>query len=449
MLSQRTQTQIEKESDKDSESPQSPFEDFKDFEQRLKKIKEMGHVKTNKSGNAGIGKTLEDLLGIPTNNVQGPDAAGKIEVKSTRKNSKNLTTLFCKEPPKEFQYLWNKDLVKEMGYVDKKGRKALRVKVKVDETNNQGFYLSAEDSSIKLKHSEHGTVGEYPLNLLKEIFEKKQPELALVKADVEKKNGNEYFWYDEAYHLSDFDSEKFLELIKESSISLGLRMHIKENGCLENKGTAWRIKDLGKLEEVYQNRQEILTKDEEDQKSFEEYCVNKEEIEEEIDVKAKKVLRHLDKNGESKITDIKRGVSEKKYLVSYRLEKLERLDLVEVEKRERKNNGGKIRWSRLSKKGETAIGQGLKLNIDEEKTQQIPDGNKINNIEERVEKLEAKIDEIMDEPNEKSTELETTKEEIREIKKLLEEWNEEKEKQLKGMKNMMEQKFNENIENYS
>lgn len=447
-MSQRAQTQIEKDSDTEPESPQSPFEDFNDFEQRLKKIKKMEYVKTNKSGNLGIGKTLEDLLGIPTNNIQGPDAAGKIEVKSTRKNSKNLTTLFCKEPPENFQYLWNKDLVEELGYVDKKGRKALRVKVKVDETNSKGFYLSVEDSSIKIKHSEYGTCGKYNLNLLKEIFEKKQPELCIVKADVGKRNGNEYFWYNEAYHLSDFNSEKFLELIKKSSISLGLRMHIKEDGSLENKGTAWRIKDLSKLEEVYQKRKEILTKDEKEQKSFEEYCINREKIEEEIDIIAKKVLRYLNKNGKSKITDIKKGVSEKKYLVGYRLEKLKELNLIELEYRERVNNVGEIRWSCLSKKGETAIEKGLTSNIDEEKKQQIPEESKINNIEEKVEKLETKIDEIIDNPNKKSTELEATKEEIRETRRLLEEWNEEKEKQLIGMKNMMEQKFNENIENY-
>ena len=42
--------------------------------QRLKAIKEMGYIKTHRAGNTGIGKTLEDLLGIEENNIPGPNA---------------------------------------------------------------------------------------------------------------------------------------------------------------------------------------------------------------------------------------------------------------------------------------------------------------------------------------------------------------------------------------
>lgn len=34
---------------------------------RLKEIKKMGYIKTNRAGNTGIGKTLEDLLEITEN----------------------------------------------------------------------------------------------------------------------------------------------------------------------------------------------------------------------------------------------------------------------------------------------------------------------------------------------------------------------------------------------
>jgi hypothetical protein len=37
---------------------------YQDLVNKLKKIKQMGYVKTHRSGNTGIGKTLEDLLGI-------------------------------------------------------------------------------------------------------------------------------------------------------------------------------------------------------------------------------------------------------------------------------------------------------------------------------------------------------------------------------------------------
>ena len=37
----------------------------------LKAIKKMGYIKTHRAGNTGIGKTLEDLLGIKENNIPG------------------------------------------------------------------------------------------------------------------------------------------------------------------------------------------------------------------------------------------------------------------------------------------------------------------------------------------------------------------------------------------
>ena len=48
---------------------------FRELIKKLKSIKEMGYVKTHRTGNTGIGKTLEDLLEITENNVPGPNAA--------------------------------------------------------------------------------------------------------------------------------------------------------------------------------------------------------------------------------------------------------------------------------------------------------------------------------------------------------------------------------------
>ncbi len=57
----------------------------------------MGWIKTHRSGNTGIGKTLEDLLGITENNIQGPDF-GSYELKSGRINSNSMLTLMTKSP---------------------------------------------------------------------------------------------------------------------------------------------------------------------------------------------------------------------------------------------------------------------------------------------------------------------------------------------------------------
>lgn len=70
---------------------------FHELIKKLKSIKEMGYVKTHRTGNTGIGKTLEDLLEITENNVPGPNAA-MIELKSARKNVSSMLTLFTKSP---------------------------------------------------------------------------------------------------------------------------------------------------------------------------------------------------------------------------------------------------------------------------------------------------------------------------------------------------------------
>ena len=68
-----------------------------DFIREYTKIKDMGWIKTHRSGPTGIGKTLEDLLGIPENNLDQPDF-GEYELKSCRINSQSMLTMFTRAP---------------------------------------------------------------------------------------------------------------------------------------------------------------------------------------------------------------------------------------------------------------------------------------------------------------------------------------------------------------
>ena len=71
---------------------------FEEIVARLKELKAQGYVKTHRSGPTGIGKTLEDLLGIQENNIPGPDIGEEIELKSARKSVGSMVTLFTKSP---------------------------------------------------------------------------------------------------------------------------------------------------------------------------------------------------------------------------------------------------------------------------------------------------------------------------------------------------------------
>ncbi len=45
------------------------MQEYSEFVEKLKEIKNRGYIRTHRSGNTGIGKTLEDLLGIEENNI--------------------------------------------------------------------------------------------------------------------------------------------------------------------------------------------------------------------------------------------------------------------------------------------------------------------------------------------------------------------------------------------
>ncbi len=68
-----------------------------DFIREYTKICAMGWIKTHRSGPTGIGKTLEDLLGIVENNIDGPDF-GDYELKSCRLDSNSMLTIFTRTP---------------------------------------------------------------------------------------------------------------------------------------------------------------------------------------------------------------------------------------------------------------------------------------------------------------------------------------------------------------
>ena len=77
--------------------PPNLDEELEKFILGFEKVRDMGFVKSHRSHNTGIGKTLEDLMGVEENNIVGPDF-GNIEIKSQRAFSGSKVTLFTKSP---------------------------------------------------------------------------------------------------------------------------------------------------------------------------------------------------------------------------------------------------------------------------------------------------------------------------------------------------------------
>jgi len=193
---------------------------------KLRKIKKSGYVKTHRAGDTGIGKTLEDLLGIEENNIPGPNGR-LIELKSARKNAKSMLTLFTKSPlPKKANSL----LLQRYGYPSKRGnnRKELHTTVNAKSYNTLkgkvGFKIDIKEDRIELTSESKEVLGYWDKRTLAMSFERKLPKLLYVKADSRGSRANEEFWFNEAWLLTGFDFENFVNLLREGTILVDIRI---------------------------------------------------------------------------------------------------------------------------------------------------------------------------------------------------------------------------------
>ncbi len=235
------------------------MKEYQDFLQELEAVKKKGHIKTHRVGDTGIGKTLEDLLGIKENNIPGPNGS-MIELKSARKNAKSMLTLFTKSPkPKKA----NSVLLQRYGYPSKKGsgKKELHTTVNALEYNTlkgkTGFKIEIGNNRIELVSESKEVLGYWDKDTLRERFTTKMPRLLYVKADARGKGTNEEFWFNEAWLLSGFDFENFLKLLKEGKILVDIRIGQYSDGRPHDHGTGFRVHPE-KLELCFSNRERVL-----------------------------------------------------------------------------------------------------------------------------------------------------------------------------------------------
>jgi len=211
--------------------------------EKLKAIKKMGYIRTHRVGDTGIGKTLEDLLGITENNIPGPNAE-MIELKSARKNASSMLTLFTKSP---LPMGANSVLLQRFGYESARGnkRKELHTTVNAIEYNQlrgePGFKIGVKKDRINLITIQNEIMGYWDKEILKKSFERKLPELLYVKVEAKGKDSNEEFWFNEAWLLKGFDFDNFLSLLREGVILVDIRIGQYPNGRTHDHGTGFRV----------------------------------------------------------------------------------------------------------------------------------------------------------------------------------------------------------------
>ena len=235
---------------------------------KFKKIKAMGWIENYRRGNDGsVGNVLEDLLGIPENNLPIPNAA-EWELKAQRLNTSSLLTLCHMEPsPRAVQIVSNVLLPKYGWKHQKAGDKYPRTEMSFRATLNgasytdRGFKVNVnriekrievvfESTKCDRKHSEWlasvkdrvglGDLIVRPYWGFTDLFSKIGTKLLncfYVQADTKKENGKEYFHYTKVLMLKNVNLEKFIDCVE-----LGIIYVDFDARTGHNHGTKFRIK---------------------------------------------------------------------------------------------------------------------------------------------------------------------------------------------------------------
>ena len=223
-----------------------------DFIREYSKICSMGWIQTHRSGPTGIGKTLEDLLGIVENNIDGPDF-GDYELKSCRLNSNSMLTIFTKTPqPKGAA----NTLRMNFGYISDayaNNEKVLHSTLSADRfvpiaDTGRSLKVLCDSSKITIVAEDGREYAYWTKELLKKAFEKKyKGKFVYAKAQSRGSGASEEFHFVEAYEVSGFDYEAFVELLERGKVYIDLRIGQYHGGAKDGQthdhGTGFRIKE--------------------------------------------------------------------------------------------------------------------------------------------------------------------------------------------------------------
>jgi hypothetical protein len=213
----------------------------------------MGWIPTHRSGPTGIGKTLEDLLGIVENNLDEPDF-GDYELKSCRLNSNSMLTMFTRSPQPARS---NTYLRLKYGYASgayDNDEKVLHSTLSADRftpISNTGNMLKIVCLADRISIASQDGIEEvyWSRETLKKCFEKKYKN-KFVYAKAESRGAGQYeeFRFVEAYEVSGFDYDAMIELLEKGKIYVDLRIGQYHGGTKAGKthdhGTGFRIKEI-------------------------------------------------------------------------------------------------------------------------------------------------------------------------------------------------------------
>ncbi|MBI4727232.1 hypothetical protein HY768_08445 [candidate division TA06 bacterium] len=224
---------------------------LQEITRRLITLNERGFISSLRKGSTGVGHTFEHEMGLQETNIPVPDIGGRVEIKTTRRESKSLITLFCFN-----RGVWQitpRQLIERYGYLDEKGRRALKNTIFLGGESSQGLNLRTnENNTISLVDRSGNILAIWDVFILVGKLMTKLTRVLFVIADRRYNEGHEEFHYNEAMILTEPQHRNFIEAFNAGIVGIDLRMHLKENGAVRNRGTAFRIREIDMIN-LYSN----------------------------------------------------------------------------------------------------------------------------------------------------------------------------------------------------
>jgi len=212
---------------------------------KMRELGQRGFIETLRSGDTGVGFTLESLLGIRANSKKIPDYKG-IEIKSGR-SKKNRSTLFSKAPNWKLSPLNASQIVSRFGYLDENGRLSYYNTLK-NHPNSQGLYLSipANERFIEARALESGRdslVALWPLDDIETAITIKHRRTFWVNVASKKSvSGREEFRYESVTYTAEPLVSNFAPLVLSGHITCDFLMHQKPEGGIRDHGYLFKMK---------------------------------------------------------------------------------------------------------------------------------------------------------------------------------------------------------------
>ena len=212
---------------------------------KLKAIAEKGWIQSLRSGDTGIGFTLETELGIPANSSKAPDYKG-IEIKSYRSNRRNRKNLFAKVANwKESKLKSSAEVLSHFGY-QRDGSLKLNCTISSKVFNSQGLRLivDTEDGCL-YETSNREDLSQFltwRLDDLKNSLLQKHKETFWVKAESRQLSGQEEFRYLSVTHTRQPLINNLPLAIEQGVVTLDHLIKKSHKGVTE-KGPLFKMKE--------------------------------------------------------------------------------------------------------------------------------------------------------------------------------------------------------------